>query len=76
MTEFFKGAILLFEVGVAILLIALVLLHGPKGEGLGSIGGEARLFTSPQGSASGLTKITAYVAGVFIVLALLMGIFW
>ncbi|AEE13831.1 preprotein translocase, SecG subunit [Thermodesulfobium narugense DSM 14796] len=76
MIDFFKGAILLFEVGVAILLIALILLHGPKGEGLGSIGGEARLFTSPQGSTSGLTRLTAYVAGVFIVLALLMGIFW
>ena len=32
----------------AVLLIIMVLLHSPKGDGLGAIGGAANLFTSQK----------------------------
>lgn len=57
----------------AFLLIVLVLLHSPKGDGLASIGGAANLFSSQKSAESGLNKLTTYVAIVFIVTTIITG---
>lgn len=43
---------------VAMLLIGIILLQGPKGEGLGAIGGSARLFHGPRPRETLLTRVT------------------
>lgn len=57
----------------AALLIILVLLHSPKGDGLASIGGAANLFSSQKSAESGLNKLTMYVAIVFLVTTFITG---
>ncbi|HEY9838537.1 MAG TPA: preprotein translocase subunit SecG, partial [Vampirovibrionales bacterium] len=42
----------------AISLIILVLLHSPKGDGIGGIGGQAQLFTSAKSAETTLNRIT------------------
>ena len=55
-------------------LILLVLLHSAKGEGLGAIGAQARVFSSQKGMEAGLNKITATFAGLFLVSSFLLGL--
>lgn len=55
------------------LLILLILLHSPKGDGMAAIGGAAQLFSSQKGVEAGLNKITTTVAAVFILISLLLG---
>lgn len=54
-------------------LITLILLHAPKGEGLGGIGGSASLFTGPSQAEAGLDKITWTCASIFIFTSALIG---
>ncbi|MGE0200830.1 MAG: preprotein translocase subunit SecG [Candidatus Melainabacteria bacterium] len=63
----------ILQIVSAVLLIILVLLHSPKGDGLGSIGGAAHLFSSQKGAEAALNKVTAYVAGVFILSSFILG---
>ena len=56
-----------------ILLMVLILLHSPKGEGLGGIGGSASLFTGPSQAEAGLDKLTWGAAGIFIFTSALIG---
>ena len=69
MKVFFLG--IQFISGIA--LILLVLLHSAKGEGLGSIGSQARVFASQKGLEGGLNKLTGLFATIFIVSSLLLG---
>lgn len=69
-----KIALLSAQFIISILLIVFILLHSAKGEGLGSIGGQARLFSSQKDMESGLNKITAIFAGLFIGIALILSI--
>ncbi|MGN0015009.1 MAG: preprotein translocase subunit SecG [Candidatus Gastranaerophilaceae bacterium] len=57
----------------ALLLLILVLLHSPKGDGLAAIGGMANLFSSQKSAETGLNKLTAIVAVVFIITSLITG---
>lgn len=57
----------------AVLLLILVLLHSPKGDGLAAIGGMANLFSSQKSAESGLNKLTAIIAAVFIITSLITG---
>ena len=41
-----KNTLLIIEVISGILLIGAILLHSPKGEGIGGIGGQARMLNS------------------------------
>ncbi|MFM7445989.1 MAG: preprotein translocase subunit SecG, partial [Tabrizicola sp.] len=43
-----NAQVTLFKVFSALGLIVLVLLHSPKGDGIGAIGGQAQLFTSTK----------------------------
>ena len=55
------------------LMILLVLLHAPKGDGMAAIGGAAQLFSSRKGVEATLNKVTGVCAGVFIVTSILLG---
>ncbi len=64
------------EIFSALGLIATVLLHTAKGEGLGGIGGQAHLFRGKKGLESELNKITTIFAASFLVAAGILGLFF
>ena len=51
----------------ALLLIILILLHSPKGDGIAGIGGASHVFASQKSAEKGLNKLTGIVAAVFII---------
>jgi len=57
----------------AVLLIILILLHSPKGDGIAGMGGASQLFSSQKSAESGLNKITGYIAAVFLLCTFLLG---
>ena len=61
----------------AVLMIILVLLHSPKGDGIAAIGGQAQLFSSTKSAEKSLNRITWIVLVVFLGLSIIltMGIF-
>lgn len=65
--------IVTIQVLSGIALCALVLLHSPKGEGLGGIGGSASLFTGATQAEAGLDRITWITAAVFMITSALVG---
>ena len=67
------GLIWTIQVITAILLIVLVLIHSPKGDGIAGIGGSAQLFTSQKGAEKNLNKLTAVIAVIFMVCVFLLG---
>lgn len=67
-----KGLFLSIQLVSALLLIAAVLMHSAKGEGLGGIGGQAKLFSSQKGLEEGLDKITYACAGTFLLVSFLL----
>jgi preprotein translocase subunit SecG len=60
----------------AALLSILVLLHSPKGDGLGGIGGQAQLFTSAKSAENTLNQITWTLATIFIGLTVVLSAGW
>ncbi|NET09724.1 MAG: preprotein translocase subunit SecG [Symploca sp. SIO2B6] len=60
----------------AIGLIILVLLHSPKGDGLGGLGGQAQLFTSTKSAETTLNRLTWTLTIVFIGLTLALSAGW
>jgi len=69
-----KGLLLFIQFISAVLLIIAVLMHTAKGEGLGGIGGSARLFGSPKGMEEGLDRITWGLAITFMAVSVLIAI--
>lgn len=69
-----KSFLLILEFIVSFTLIVAVLLHTAKGEGLGAIGGSAKLFSSQKDLESGLNRFTTIAAGLFMGLAVLLSI--
>lgn len=61
------------EVISALLLIALILMHSPKGDGIAGIGNAAQMFTSQKSAEKGLNKLTGIVAGIFVLCVFLLG---
>lgn len=57
-------------------LIILVLLHSPKGDGLGGIGGQAQLFSSTKSAETTLNRITWMLAVTFIGLTIILSAGW
>ena len=49
------------ETVTAVLLIVLILLHSPKGDGIGGIGGASHVFASQKSAEKGLNKLTGIV---------------
>jgi preprotein translocase subunit SecG len=57
----------------ALLLIVLVLMHSPKGDGIAGIGSAAQIFTSQKSAEKGLNKLTGIVSLVFVICVFLLG---
>lgn len=61
------------EVISALLLIVLILMHSPKGDGIAGIGNAAQMFTSQKSAEKGLNKLTGIFAGIFVLCVFLLG---
>ncbi len=57
----------------ALLLIILILLHSPKGDGIAGIGGASHVFASQKSAEKGLNKLTGIVAAIFLICTFLLG---
>ncbi|MBW4521485.1 MAG: preprotein translocase subunit SecG [Scytolyngbya sp. HA4215-MV1] len=57
-------------------LIILVLLHSPKGDGLGGLGGQAQLFTSTKSAETTLNRVTWTLTVVFMTLTVVLSAGW
>ena len=64
-------------VSSGILLILLVLLHSPKGDGMGGIAASgSSMFTSASSAEASLNKITWTVLIIFLSLAIILSAGW
>lgn len=66
-------ALLVLEVLLAVGVILLVLLHPPKGDGLGAIGSAATVFSGKRGAEAGLDRVTWTFVGLFMVVCIILG---
>jgi preprotein translocase subunit SecG len=57
-------------------VIILVLLHSPKGDGIGGIGGQAQLFTSTKSAETALNRVTWTLSIIFIGLTIVLSAGW
>ena len=57
----------------ALLLIVLVLMHSPKGDGMASIGAASQLFASQKSTEKGLNKVTYFFVGIFVISSFMLG---
>ncbi|XGV95204.1 MAG: preprotein translocase subunit SecG [Leptolyngbya sp. BL-A-14] len=57
-------------------LIVLVLLHSPKGDGLGGLGGQAQLFTSTKSAETTLNRVTWVLTVIFMGLTVVLSANW
>ena len=57
----------------ALLLIVLVLMHSPKGDGIAGIGSAAQMFSSQKSAEKGLNKLTGIVTLIFVTCVFLLG---
>ena len=63
----------ILQVISSVLLIVLILLYSPKGDGIAAIGGASQMFSSQKSAEKGLNKLTGIIAGIFIVCTFLLG---
>jgi len=66
-------ALLVCQAILGVFMILLVLLHAPKGEGMGGIGGAANLFTAKRGAEAGLDRVTWSIVFVFMAICVVLG---
>jgi preprotein translocase subunit SecG len=69
---FLRVALQVAQLLVAVLLVLLVLIHSPKGDGLGGFGGTSQIFSSQKGAEAALNKTTAWAAGIFYVVSFVL----
>lgn len=60
----------------AVGLIILVLLHSPKGDGVGAIGGQAQLFSSTKSAETTLNRVTWTLTVIFLGLTVVLSANW
>jgi len=58
--------VLIAHIIVSLAVIGVILLQGPKGEGLGAIGGSARMFHGPRPRETLMTRLTTGVSLAFV----------
>ncbi|MBQ9245155.1 preprotein translocase subunit SecG [bacterium] len=63
----------IIQIIAAVLLILMVLLHSPKGDGLGAIGGTANLFSSQKSAEKGLNHFTYVLSAIFLICSFITG---
>ena len=56
-----------------VLLVLLVLINPPKGDGMGLLSGASQMFTSQKSALSGVFKLTAVVAIIFFITSFITG---
>ena len=61
------------QIITAVLLVILILLHSPKGDGIAGIGGASQIFISQKSAEKGLNKVTGIIAAIFLVCTFLIG---
>lgn len=59
-------AVVIVHFVLAAAVIGVILLQGPKGEGLGAIGGSARMFHGPRPRETLMTRITVTLSVLFV----------
>ena len=69
-----RAFLIFIQIMSAVSVVIFVLFHTAKGEGLGGIGGAAKLFGTPKGLEEGLDKITAGSAIVFMLVSFVLSI--
>lgn len=70
------GIVTIFWAIAAVGLIVLVLLHSPKGDGLGGLGGQAQLFTSTKSAETTLNRVTWTLTAIFMGLTIVLSAGW
>lgn len=60
----------------AVGLTILVLLHSPKGDGIGAIGGQAQLFSSTKSAENTLNRVTWALVVIFMSLTVVLSAGW
>jgi preprotein translocase subunit SecG len=65
--------LLILEAVLGLFMVGLILIHAPKGEGMGGIGTGATMFSGKRGAEAGLDKLTWGVAGSFMFVCMLLG---
>jgi preprotein translocase subunit SecG len=60
----------------AVGLTTLVMLHSPKGDGLGGLGGQAQLFTSTKSAETTLNRVTWTLTVLFMGLTVVLSAGW
>ena len=63
----------IIQIITAILLILLVLMHSPKGDGIGAIGGASTLFSSQKSAEKGLNHVTYVLSIIFLICSFITG---
>lgn len=56
----------------AVSLMLLILLHSPKGDGLGAFGGQGQMFASTRSAETALNRVTWILASLFMLSAVLL----
>jgi preprotein translocase subunit SecG len=65
--------LLVAEALLGLCMVGLILLHAPKGEGMGAIGGAATVFTGKRDAEAGLDRLTWSIAGLFMLVCTILG---
>ncbi|MBX9692545.1 MAG: preprotein translocase subunit SecG [Cyanobacteria bacterium] len=65
--------LIIFTALLALAITVLILLHSPKGEGMGGIGGSATVFTGKRGAEAGLDRVTWIFSLLFLFCCLVLG---
>lgn len=60
----------------AVGITILVLLHSPKGDGIGAIGGQAQLFSSAKSAETTLNRVTWALTVIFLGLTIVLSAGW
>ena len=60
----------------AVGIVILVLLHSPKGDGLGGLGGQAQLFTSTKSAETTLNRTTWFLTVLFMAITVVLSAGW
>ncbi len=60
----------------AIGMTILVMLHSPKGDGIGAIGGQAQLFSSTKSAETTLNRVTWALTVIFLGLTVVLSANW
>ena len=64
-------------IGVAVMLILLVLLHSPKGDGMGGLAASgSSMFSSASSAEATLNRVTWACLAVFLTLTVILSAGW